>query len=227
MFCPPDARLACWGWGGCADVADREGVMPSPHHWLREWLGLEPLPVPSASPSPPAEEPGIALESVRLIAEVVTREYANENELQKGLDTKTATWIGATGAVLIFAIGTLGKIPVAGSLLGGHARFALAYVASLGVAIGLLVLAEVWFVRAFTLRLYLRLNPQEWATFEQARKRPLDAYIQLAGEYNSIVQQNRAISKEKVALQQWGVGFFLGGLAILLVVLGLNLLATW
>ncbi len=202
--------------------------MPSLRQRLRDWLELEAsVPPPPALPPAPPTEPPIALETVKLIAEVATREYGNENELQKGLDTKTATWIGAAGAALIFAIGTLGKIPVAGNLLGGHLRFELAYVASLGAAIGLLALAEVWFVRAFTLRLYLRLNPQEWATFEQARKRPLDAYIQLGGDYNAIVQENRAISKDKVALQRWGVGFFLGGLAVLLVVLGLNLLATW
>jgi len=202
--------------------------MPSLRQRLRDWLALEAsAPPPTAVPPAPPTEPPIALDTVRLIAEVVTREYGNENELQKGMDTKTATWIGAAGAVLIFAIGTLGKIPVSGRLFGDRFAFELAYVLAVGATILPLILAETWFVRAFTVRIYLRLDPGEWADFAEARHPPVDAYIRLAGDYSDIVRQNRTIGEQKAALQRWGVRWFLLALAPLLVVLGLNLWATW
>jgi len=63
-------------------------------------------------------ESPVALETVKAIAELAAKEYANEIDIHKSLDTKSATWIAASGAVLIFALGTVGKIPPSGKLLG-------------------------------------------------------------------------------------------------------------
>jgi hypothetical protein len=213
--------------GAAVSRAGAATMMERLRQRLQEWRRRPPPPVPPV-PAPPAPpEPEISLETVKLIAEVAVREYANENDIQKGLDAKAATWIGATGAILILAIGTLGKIPVTGRLFGDRFAFEVGYTLAVGMAILLLVLAEVWFVRAFTVRIYLRLDPGEWADFAEARHPPVDAYIRLAGDYSDIVRQNRTIGEAKASLQQAGVRWFLAALLALLIVLGLNLWATW
>ncbi|MCL4543752.1 MAG: hypothetical protein M1118_03995 [Chloroflexi bacterium] len=197
--------------------------------WLRAWLEVEPArPLPPPVPPAPAG-PEIALETIKAIADLAAREYANDNDVQKGLDTKTATWIGATGAVLLFAIGTLGKLPAAGTLPGwGRIGYEIAYVAILGFALSFLVAAEVCFITAFRTRIYRFMNVQSWATYDSARLPPVEAYIELAGEYNRTINENRDIGARKARFQRRGVErCFLPALCCLLLVLVLNLVATW
>jgi len=204
--------------------------MPSLRQRLRDWLELEASvpPPPALPPALPTESP-IALETVKAIAELAAKEYANENDTQKSLDTKTATWLGATGAVLIFTIGTLGKIPPTATLFGfDHRGYAVAYAIVLGLAIAFLAGAQVCFVVAFRTRIYRSMNVQAWTTYESARLPPIEAYIELAGEYHRTIQENREIGQRKVHAQRRGVErCLLPALGCLILVLVLQLLATW
>jgi len=173
-------------------------------------------------------EDGIVLDTVKLIADLAAKEYANENDIQKSLDAKTATWIAATGAIIIFTIGTLGKVPTITAVGARHVEFVRIYSLEVIFAIMFLIAAEIFFIRAFTVRVFRSMAVNDWTRYESAQLDPIDAYIELAGEYNQAIQANRNISRDKALYQKSGVEYcFLPAMAILAIVLFLTLGASW
>lgn len=60
----------------------------------------------------------------------------------------------------------------------------------------------------------------DWTTYGSARMDPIDAYIDLAGEYNHVIQINRDISEAKARYQKRDVEYcFVPAITILVIVL--------
>jgi hypothetical protein len=159
----------------------------------------------------------INLESLKVIADLAGKEYANENDRTKVLDAKSGPLIGATGAAIAFLVAAITKPPDAISTPGGRLT-KVYYIAILG-SIALLIVAQFFFLRSVRVRrTFKRFDLAPYATFESSRRPVLDIYAFVAGTYTALVAHNTLQNDRKARLQDIGLLFLLVGILSLIAV---------
>ena len=107
----------------------------------------------------------VNLDAAKLIADLAQKSYAEEGDRFKSIDGKTTTLIGATGAGLLFLVGTVGKLPDFQNFRHAHALTEVYFVA-LGLALLAILVAEAFFFLSLRTRTTQRVQIDEWVNME-------------------------------------------------------------
>lgn len=139
-------------------------------------------------------------ESTKVIAELAAKEYSDEHDRMKALDSKTAPLIAATGALILFVAGFLSKAPapIPGFWSG-------VYFAVVILTLGTLVVAQLFFFRALRVQEYKRLQLSEWVSFDSMSAPSEELRGQLASTYEEAVIHNRSLNEKKAVAHHYGL----------------------
>jgi hypothetical protein len=197
-----------------------------PIEWLQALLG-RPRRAESlhASLGPEADpvDPG----TVKAVADLLGKLYADEEDRRKSLDTKTATLLGADGVLIGLSLGTLTKppdalanattlpVPWAGTAL---AVAEIVYFGALVVALACLLVADVLFVESLRVKQYGRPPLMPWFTASTAALTAEALFGRLAATYRDAISLNTTLNDRKVTRQEQGLWWFFAGLACLLLI---------
>ena len=185
-----------------------------------------PSPQPD-QPAPPQAEPAtqtptydrLDLESTKAIADMAQKEYANENDRTKSLDTKATALLAATSAGIAFISGTLFKPPD----VIAHATHGptLVYYGAIVVALLFFAVAEWFFLQSVRIRTeFERVDPGIWVLLSAMEEPARKTYADLAESYRHAVETNNLMNEKKASELTWGLRCLLWGTIALIVVLG-------
>jgi hypothetical protein len=163
--------------------------------------------------SPGDDPPYIDLDTAKMIADLAGRAYAEENDRFKSVESKVGTLLGATGAGLLFLLGSAAKPPdfsafKVPTLLG-------LYVAVVAVSLVPLLVAELCFFIALFTRTFQRVSLTGWVTYAYLAKPQTDVLPELASTYDRVVTFNTIAADRKIAWQKAGLVCLMAGLSIL------------
>lgn len=158
--------------------------------------------------------PAKAAESLKVMLETAVREYNDENDRAKQLDSKTMPMVAATGAVLLFVAGALADPPSIlpdfwrGFYFGGVCLTLLVLAAAQGM-----FLTVLW-GRPFQRIVLKHVVDPEWMSLgvDELRKA-------LADRYCGLVSENTTITNRKATYHKWGLTLLSAGIALLVLLL--------
>lgn len=139
-------------------------------------------------------------ESTKVVTDIAAKEYSDEHDRMKALDSKTAPLIAATGALILFVAGFLSKPPTSVPGFWSGVYFSVVV-----LTLGILVLAQLFFFRALRVREYKRLQLSDWVNFDSMSTLPEELRGELASTYEEAVIHNRSLNEKKALAHHYGL----------------------
>lgn len=158
-------------------------------------------------------------DTTKAILDLAVREYANEADRQKTLDSKTGPLVGATSASLALIVGNLGTKPPA-------INATVFYLIVFGAAL-LLLGADVCFLQALRVRNYRRIALDPWVRYSTMTLDVSNINAKLASSYEHYVAHNDRLNETKSRFQSAGAGLLFAGLALVAVLIPFYLYAAF
>ena len=149
-------------------------------------------------------------ETAKVVMELATKEYSNENDRNKSIDTKTGPMIAATGAAMLFVAGIFSRPPQ-----DLPPFWAGVYFSGVCLVLACLLTAQVFFFQVLRTRRFGRVKVASWTDEATLRDEPERIRGQLASTYEKAIAANSAINETKA--RNHDVGLMLLTVAIVLL----------
>lgn len=180
----------------------------------------------AAGAPPPALNP----DTVKTIADLAARAYADERDRFKAVDTRIGLLLSATSAVTAIVVTILIKPPDIIAHVPAHphtAEMVLAwiythagavYYCALALALASLITAILCFVRAERQDEFPRLDLDYWSDKVTLVRPSVDVQAELASAYQDAIEGYTQITGKKLELLRRGSIALVGGVAVLVLI---------
>jgi len=178
-----------------------------------------------AGAPPPALDP----DTVKTVADLAARAYADERDRFKAVDTRIGLLLSATSAVVALVVTLLIKPPDAiahvpshphvmtGVLTWIYGRASAVYYCSIAVALASLIVALLYFIRAERQDEFPRLDLDYWVDRATLARPSSDVQAELAAPYRRAFEGYTEVTGKKLGHLRRGAVCLVVGVAVLVL----------
>jgi len=169
-------------------------------------------------------------DTVKIVADLAAKAYADERDRFKAVDTRIGLLLSATSAVTALVVTILIKPPdaiahapahpraIAGLLAWIYTHAGAVYYCALALALASLIAAVLYFVRAERQDEFPRLDLGYWVDTATLTRPSLDVQVELASAYEDAIEGYTQVTSRKLELLRRGSMGLVGGVAVLVLI---------